>query len=199
MIRQALAAALAVWAVGCSKPVEETAASASPPPDLQGAPIDAGAPAAEPAAEPEPGPRANGPVQEAVLDLTFERLANYEFEGQKYLADGPTPLKPNQIPPEVLAMAGKTVRLRGFMIPLEFAGDKVEYFILSRYFFTCCYGTQPDINEWVEVRLAGGSGIDPPGEQLIEVTGELKVGEKMDDQGYLISIYQMAGRKVREP
>jgi hypothetical protein len=59
----------------------------------------------------------------------------------------------------------------------------------------CCYGTVPNVNEWIIVRMK--PGIQPLMDLPISFYGELKVGA-MFDNNYLTGIYLLNGEKMGE-
>ena len=100
-------------------------------------------------------------------------------------------------PEEVLALDGERIALEGYMQPLSFNGNKVASFVLSPYPPGCCFGGMPGLDEWVEVEVAG-DGVDYFAYRVIRVTGELEVGEELDDWGYVASLYRMNSDKVEK-
>lgn len=57
--------------------------------------------------------------------------------------------------PAVAELDGKTVRLPGFVVPLEDAGHGVEEFLLVPYYGACVQLPPPPVNQTVQVRTAG--------------------------------------------
>ena len=100
-------------------------------------------------------------------------------------------------PEEVLALDGERIALEGYKQPLSFNGNKVASFVLSPYPPGCCFGGMPGLDEWVEVEVAG-DGVDYFAYRVIRVTGELEVGEELDDWGYVASLYRMNSDKVEK-
>ena len=80
-------------------------------------------------------------------------------------------------PPEVRAMSGRRVTVRGYMLPLESA-ERTTHFLLSPYTPVCFFHPPAEPNEVVEVRT-----VRPieAGYHLVEVTGRFALqddGEK---------------------
>lgn len=152
--------------------------SATPAPvsQIQGAPIDAPAPAAT--STPKPGgfgikEAPTDPAARAALaaeaptpkgksgftPVTFNELSSFPYETDK---DGKL-LKSSVVPPEISKLDKSAVALSGFLVPIEFKDDKVSSLILVRNQLLCCYGEEPKLNEWVFV------SVDPPVEAVTDV------------------------------
>ena len=52
-----------------------------------------------------------------------------------------------------VALDGQTVRIPGYVLPLEFAGTKVTEFLLVPWFGACIHTPPPDANQIVHVKL----------------------------------------------
>lgn len=80
-------------------------------------------------------------------------------------------------PPAVRALAGKTVTLRGYMLPLE-ATERTAHFLISPYTPVCFFHPPAEPNEVIEVQTKKPIAS---GYHLVEVTGVLELandGEK---------------------
>jgi hypothetical protein len=81
--------------------------------------------------------------------------------------------------PVVGALDGKTVRLPGYMLPLEFDGTEVREFLLVPYFGACVHVPPPPSNQIVfvtsETPVASGM-FDP-----VYVTGVLRAEASLSD------------------
>jgi len=153
--------------------------------------------------EPAPEPPA-GPVWS--LATTYEeRAANVKLA----LASGPGPYsldihdlggwefderKKQPFPEHVLALEGKEVILRGFMLPdVDF--ENLKKFHLVRSLWGCCFGAPPGPNEIMRVTLSG-KGIDYTYKTL-EVRGIFHAVFEMTD-GLLDDAYRLDATAVRE-
>ena len=138
-----------------------------PPRALPAAP--AGAPAAAPAVA--------GP------DLDWATLTAYEYQAD---------LK--SLPDAIKALEGKTVVMRGFLMPLyEF--DDIHEFVLVPNHMSCCFGMPTGINGQVQVKLSSTRGLPNTNEPL-EVKGTFHATETKE-QGYLLSIWRLDGATAR--
>lgn len=110
--------------------------------------------------------------------LSFETLTAYEY---KQGLEG--------LPDSIKALDGKTVTMRGFLLPLyEF--DDIHEFVLVANHMSCCFGIPSGINGQIYVKLKGpGRGL-PNTNEPIEVKGTFHAKERVE-QGYVLSIYEV--------
>lgn len=132
--------------------------------------------------------------REGYLTLGFDQLSSYDFPinldgsvGQ--LADGSAPV----IPSTIQELDQQKVCLSGFMMPLDFAESKVKFFILNKNQLLCCYGQEPQINEYciVVMETTAELYLDEP----VTVYGTLRVGEVLED-GAVLCVYRISGESV---
>ena len=129
------------------------------------------------------------------LDLTFDKLASfvYEFPDPDSIEE-----RANPIPDSIMALSGKDVAIRGFMIPVKVEGEDVVEFLLVRNQFACCFGVVPKMNEWLHVTMKEGHvapyAVDIP----ITVFGKLECGELVE-KGIVMSLYRLEATQVTEP
>ena len=60
----------------------------------------------------------------------------------------------------------------------------------------CCFGTVPNMNEWVVVKMK--KGVQPTMDVPVEFYGELKVGA-MFENGYMTGLYELEGEDGCRP
>jgi hypothetical protein len=126
------------------------------------------------------------------LKLGFDRLADYKFiqPPSDPAADTKTPpaTGEEQIPAEVKGWSNKKAVVTGFMLPTKLENGKATEFLLMANQMACCYGTIPNMNEWIIVRMPQGTPVtqDVP----ISFYGTFKVGA-MFDSGYMTGIYEL--------
>lgn len=96
--------------------------------------------------------------------------------------------------PTVAALAGKAVKMPGFVVPLETdKGGALREFLLVPYFGACIHTPPPPANQIIHVRA------DPPAKGLrsmdaVWVSGTLDVERAASDMG--TSGYRLAAKKV---
>jgi hypothetical protein len=74
------------------------------------------------------------------------------------------------------------------MIPTNFKDGKTTEFLLMANIMMCCYGTVPKVNDWVLVRIPGGTDVIQ--DQPITFRGLFHVKAQVDD-GILTAVYEM--------
>lgn len=92
-------------------------------------------------------------------------------------------------PASVRALAGKTVSLPGFIMPLD-AATKGTHFLLSKYTPVCAFCPPGEPNEVVEVHSAKPIAFSP---RLVTVTGTFGLESKGENGLF----FQMSGADVR--
>jgi hypothetical protein len=129
----------------------------------------------KPHAAPKPG---------EVLDIAIKELGNFEYNQETG----------GNIPADVKALSGSTLRLRGYMIPMDQA-ENITQFALVPSLFSCCLGQPPQIQHTIVINCPKGKAVTYfPDEILVE--GKLTVQEKKDD-GYVVSIFGMDVSSVK--
>jgi uncharacterized protein len=128
----------------------------------------------------------------AYLKLGFDRLAGFKFVTPAYdpVADPKAvpPTGEEQIPTDVKGWNEKKAVITGFMLPTKLENGKATEFLIMANQMACCYGTVPNMNEWVVVRMPQGTPVtqDVP----ISFYGTLRVGA-MFESGYMTGIYAL--------
>lgn len=148
----------------------------------------------------DPKPLATDPDY---LTVNFNRLASFNYQIPDefmYLEEGAEmPEKVPTIPDNIKKLNGEKVAVTGFMLPLKVEKGLVTELLLMRDQSMCCFGTVPEINEWISIRTEKeGKGFKPINDQAVTFFGELKVGE-IRENGYLVGIYEMEGNKMVGP
>jgi hypothetical protein len=98
------------------------------------------------------------------------------------------------LPADVTALDGKSIGMPGFMLTLGDTDD-IREFILVESLWGCCFGTVPDLNQSILVRVKDGARADYTAAPVL-VTGVLEVGEQREG-GYVASLYRIEGASVR--
>lgn len=139
---------------------EQILAAAEPPPTNEDR---------KPHAAPKPG---------ETRELAIKDLGNFEYDADKG----------GNIPADVKALSGTTIRLNGFMIPIDQA-ENITQFALVPSLFACCFGQPPQIQHTIVCKAPAGKAVSYYPDELT-VTGKLKVEEKKDD-GFIISVFEI--------
>jgi hypothetical protein len=129
--------------------------------------------------KPHPAPKSG-----EVLEMAIKELGNFEYNQETG----------GNIPADVKALTGSTIRLRGYMIPMDQA-ENITQFALVPSLFACCFGQPPQIQHTIVVNCPKGKAVTYfPDEILVE--GKLTVQEKKDD-GYVVSLFEIEAGSVK--
>jgi len=168
----------AVLSGGLTLRAEDTKATATPAP---------AAPLAAPA------------VENGYLKLGFDQLASYAFTPPPFDPSADPKATPpsgeEQIPASVKAWNGKKAVVTGFMVPVKMEKGLVTELLLMRNTMACCYGSVPNMNEWVVIKMK--NGIQPLMDVPVAIYGSIKVGA-MFENGYMTGLYEVTGEKMAE-
>jgi len=133
-------------------------------------------------------------VQDGYLKLGFDRLSGYKFVAPEYdpVANpkAAPPTGEEQIPALVKSWDGKKAIITGFMLPTKLEDGKAVEFLLMANQMACCYGTIPNMNDWVVVRIP--KGVPVIKEVPISFRGQFRV-RAMFESGYMTGIYALEG------
>ena len=158
---------------------------------MAAAPVAAPAAGVATAAEPK--------VENGYLKLGFEHLASYVFNPPSFDPAANPNVKPptgeEQIPASVKGWNGRKVMITGYMVPVKMEKGLVTEFLLMRNTMACCFGTVPNMNEWVIVKMK--KGVQPMMDVPVAFYGELKVGALFEN-GYMTGLYELDGEKMGE-
>jgi hypothetical protein len=102
-----------------------------------------------------------------------------------------------QIPASIKNLDGKTVRVRGFMMPVKELQGKTTEFLITRSQPSCCFSGATEINEFVTVKVPG-KGFDTMMDDPITVEGKLHVAA-VTDSGFIVGLYVLDGEKIVSP
>ena len=139
---------------------------------------------------------------DGIRSLSFRELASFEYETIDPLSmlqnkGGGEPK--TDIPESIQKLSGMRVKVDGYLMPTIFQNGKVETFLLTRSYITCCFGDVLNMNEVIDSTV--GDDLEVSyflSGQPVTVTGWLEVGEKKSEFGYVESIYRMVVEEVVE-
>jgi hypothetical protein len=124
------------------------------------------------------------PVAGQTTAMAIKELGNFEYDADKG----------GNIPEDVKALTGSSIRLTGFMIPMDQA-TSISQFALVPSLFACCFGQPPQIQHTIIVNCPKGKAVSYYPDE-INVEGTLKVEEKKED-GFIVSIFEMECSSVK--
>tara|TARA_B100002051_G_scaffold11793_1_gene9922 strand:- start:37 stop:633 length:597 start_codon:yes stop_codon:yes gene_type:complete len=136
------------------------------------------------------------PVAKECQSISFDILADYDFgtldwsggsQSNQFIANQIEQI----IPESIKALDNQQISVTGFVLPIETDGERIDSFLLLRDLQMCCYGTLPELNEWIYVEVpnhleAKNLISDTP----IKVRGTLQVEPRFKDD-FLLSIYSL--------
>ena len=136
------------------------------------------------------------PVTKECQSISFDILADYDFgtldwsggsQSNQFIATQIEQI----IPESIKALDNQQISDTGFVLPIETDGERIDSFLLLRDLQMCCYGTLPELNEWIYVEVpnhleAKNLISDTP----IKVRGTLQVEPRFKDD-FLLSIYSL--------
>ena len=93
-------------------------------------------------------------------------------------------------PEDIAALDGKEIVIEGFMIPLEWEGERVMSFMLVGDMLACCFGGAPEPDAWIDVKMKG-KGAEYFVQLPILVRGILHIEGLDDGTGYAAGCYTM--------
>jgi hypothetical protein len=190
------AALAAVWLV-CAQAAPAQTNSAVKPAAIHGDSIDS-APAA---AAPAPAPAKNIVIRTTggIIDADFETLAAFTFNvPDMTAANHPTVSQAEkQIPAVIKNLEGKTVHIKGFMMPVKELQGKTTEFMIMRGQPSCCFSGATEINEFVTVKVPA-PGFETMMDDPVTIEGKLHVGA-ITDSSFIVGLYQLDGEKLIGP
>lgn len=98
------------------------------------------------------------------------------------------------LPVEITDLNRRSVGVAGFMLTLGDPED-IREFILVESLWGCCFGTVPDVNQSILVRMQGDARVEYTAAPIL-VTGAFEVGEERQG-GFVASLYRVADARVR--
>jgi hypothetical protein len=135
-------------------------------------------------------------MDDGFMKLGFDKLAGFKFVTPAFdpVADpkATPPTGEDQIPEIVKSWNGKKAMITGFMLPTKLENGKATEFLIMANQMACCFGTVPNMNEWIVVRMP--KGVDVTQDVPISFYGTIKVGA-MYENGYMTGIYAMDAEK----
>jgi hypothetical protein len=117
-------------------------------------------------------------------DMTIKELGNFEYDAEHG----------SPIPADVKGLSGSSIRLRGYMIPMDQA-ENISKFALVPSLFSCCFGQPPQIQHTIVVNCPKGKAVQYYPDEII-VEGKLNVEEKKDD-GFVVSLFEIETTSVK--
>lgn len=85
--------------------------------------------------------------------------------------------------PYLRQLAGRMVRLPGYIVPLDDFADEVTEFLLVPYFGACIHTPPPPPNQMVQVRVGGGTHGSTSWDHPVWIEGRLEIKSVLSPYG----------------
>ena len=188
-------------------PSKSDPATESPPPRTEGAAIRTheerqAESATSRETRPAPPPRESLPAAAegtgGFQTVGFDLLSGFEMVGASRWdpgAEGLTGTTP--IPEEVKALDGEMVSVIGFMLPIRVDRNtrQARELFLMKDHSLCCYGVEPQPNEFIHVQMEEGFGAPVLTDIPVRISGQLEVRTDAREVA-LQGVYRMRGQSV---
>jgi len=205
---------VSLTALGCEEsraPAKTPTATGDTPPKTSGEPATANANAAPTApdatatatadaasnATATPAGKAEQPVAEPAASPAVEDSStrNISFDRIKFDLKANADYKPEMLTPEIKALDGKNVRIRGFMFP-SFKPTGLTEWVLVRDNLQCCFGGNAILYDCIIVDMKPGKSTDYT-TRPVAVEGTFTIKDWFDIDGVRRAIYHLDGESVR--
>lgn len=131
-------------------------------------------------------------LKEPVKEIPFKTLTSYQLplEVAHFAEENQIPEVKKVIPKEVKLLDGKKIKIKGFMVPVEYNKDyKVTTFLFAPDQTSCCFGKIPYLNGFIYVSSKEGEAYMK--DTLLEMTGRLNTEPKFYKEHDCVLIYTM--------
>ncbi|MGC4072402.1 MAG: hypothetical protein QM760_07785 [Nibricoccus sp.] len=99
----------------------------------------------------------------------------------------------DQVPPAIRVYHDQRVMITGYLMPLQIEKGLTKKFVIMKDVNTCCFGSVPNMNDYVVVTMKG-AGITPLQDVPVDLVGTFKVDQKYEG-GYVVSLFTFEGEK----
>lgn len=118
------------------------------------------------------------------------------FDTIKLPLEKDQPFKRELLTPQVLALDGKPIRIRGYILP-SFQQTGITQFVLVRDNLQCCFGPGAALHDCIIVEMKPGKSADYT-VRPVSVEGKFTLAELVSpDDGKHLAIYHLDGEKVQ--
>ena len=122
-------------------------------------------------------------------------LADKTFDDLKFDIEPDAPFDRSLLTPEIEALAGRPIRIRGYILPTA-QKRGIKQFVLVRDNQECCFGPGAALYDCILIRMQPGKtaefSIRP-----VAVTGKFEIEEFKGPDGRHLAIFQMRGEEVK--
>lgn len=107
--------------------------------------------------------------------------------------------KKKKVGPDLNKLIGKTISIKGFMIPLDYTAKKIKEFLIVPYMPSCMHVPPPPENMIINAKMNKGGGI-APSYYPVEVVGKLGLSnaKKSEDPFLPNGLFSLSAISVKE-
>ena len=148
-----------------------------------------------PAAKPEttlPGTATESAT--AAVPAASTRLVDKTFDDIKFDIEPDAPFERSLLTPEIEALAGQRIRIRGYILPTA-QKRGIKQFVLVRDNQECCFGPGAALYDCILIRMQPGKTAEFS-IQPVAVAGKFEIQEFKGLDGRHLAIFQMRGEEV---
>ena len=128
-------------------------------------------------------------------ELAAESVKKVTFDDIKFPMEKTDTFKRKLLTPEIVALAGKPIRNRGYILP-SFQQSGITEFVLVRDNLECCFGPGAALYDCVHVVMKPGKSANYT-TRPVTVTGTFEITEFLDPiDGSTLAIYHLDGDAV---
>lgn len=117
------------------------------------------------------------------------------FDDIAFKMEKDDPFERSMLTEKIVALAGKSVRIRGFILP-SFKQDGLTEFVLVRDNMECCFGPGAALYDCIMVRMEPGKSTSFS-VRPVTVEGQFSIDEWRDFDGVVRAIYHLQGLSVK--
>ena len=101
-----------------------------------------------------------------------------------------------EIAPEVAALEGKPIYIKGYMYPTR-VRTGISEFVMVKDTGQCCFGGQPKLSDMIIVKFQDGITVNHREQQLVGVGGIFRINARLVQSGELSALYEIEGTHFR--
>ncbi len=120
---------------------------------------------------------------------------NISFDDITFKMEKDDSFKRSMLTKKIVALADKSVRIRGFILP-SFKQDGLTEFVLVRDNMECCFGPGAALYDCIMVRMQPGESTSFSVRPVM-VEGQFSIEEWRDFDGVVRAIYHLQGLSVK--
>jgi hypothetical protein len=131
----------------------------------------------------------------SAAELAAGSVKKVTFDDIKFPMEKTDTFKRDMLTPEIVGLAGKPIRIRGYILP-SFQQSGITEFVLVRDNLECCFGPGAALYDCVHVVMKTGKSANYT-TRPVTVTGTFEITEFLDPiDGSTLAIYHLDGDAV---